>query len=114
MLEKIKPQNRWEKEALARYEDGQRRRSWWTKISKKEWENDFLELTPVQKCLMISLKIYAGKKDTCFPSEKTLAKNLGISHLTVLRNIRILEKKGFFKKESQVGRFNIYYLKGVA
>jgi DNA-binding MarR family transcriptional regulator len=112
-MEKFIPQTAWEKEIYQRYNLGKRRRTWWTKISKDEWENDFSELNQTQRCLMVSLKIYAGKKDIAFPSHKTLAKNLKVSVLTVLRNIKILEKKGFLEKKKQPGRFNIYTLKKI-
>jgi len=62
---------------------------------------------------MLSLWLYAGKKDVCFPSERKLAKDLGVSLKTIWKHIRVLNSKGFIeinKRIGQMGKYNNYKL----
>ena len=81
----------------------------WTGLSKRRWINDWTELTPVQRCLMTSLWLYAGKKGKCWASMRTLAKELKVARNTILRNIKILKEKKFIKIEKINGRKGNYH-----
>ena len=59
--------------------------------------NDFLEntvLTQLEKSVFIYLKMYAGQKNVCYPSVKTLASKVGICEKTVKNVIAKLKNKG--------------------
>jgi len=60
-------------------------------------ENAFInnpEYTPVEKMVFLSLCTYAGKRNSCFPGQAGIAKNLGISLRTVNATIKSLNEKG--------------------
>ena len=62
------------------------------------------------KLLYIILMMYAFRKQSCFPSVKTLAQNIGVDERTVRRNLRRLEDKGWIKVEYRNGQSSIYTL----
>ena len=56
-----------------------------------------LDLAPTAKLLLVMLESYVtinGSNDVCFPSEKTLAHDVGVSDRQVRRWIRLLEDIG--------------------
>jgi len=98
-----------EKELTERYWGGKRRRTWTIRISREQWTENFKELTPIQRCLCVSLKIYAGSVNKAWPSHEKLATELGVSRPTILKNIRILEKKNIIEVERIFGNVNVYH-----
>jgi len=89
------------------------KKSWWFRISKRKWFDEWKELTPTQKALLLSLWLYAGNRGQCYPSLRQLSDDLGITYQTTWRNIKILKKKGYFQIEKTKGRgryFNKYIL----
>ena len=58
---------------------------------------EYTEITPTQKLLWARLAQYAGQDGRCFPQQKTLAKNVGISIPAVRKALYVLEEKGFIK-----------------
>lgn len=105
-----------EKELTAKYikaKGGEARshdHTWWFRITRRRWFNEWVGLNPTQRVVLLSLWLYAGKKEICYPSQYKLEKDLDLSRLTILRNIKILEKKGYIKIDKKVGRFNTYIL----
>jgi hypothetical protein len=104
----VKSHKNYQKELSGSVEITKSKRTPFAMIEKSEWENDWAELKPIQRCLMISFKIYIGINQVFWPGEPLLAKNLGVSIRTIGRNIRILEKKNFIKIKEQPGKNNIY------
>jgi hypothetical protein len=86
------------------------KKSWWFRISKKRWLNDWHELTPTQRTLMLSLWLYAGKRNTCYPSQRKLGQDLHVDTATINRNIKILKRKKYLDFVKEKGRWNHYLL----
>jgi hypothetical protein len=89
------------------------KKSWWFRITRKRWFNDWEELTTTQRSIMLSLCLYAGSRDFCYPSIRELSVKLSLSTQTTGLNTKKLEKSGFIRIEKQKGRgryFNKYYL----
>ena len=89
------------------------KKSWWFRITKKRWFEDWKELSPTQKSIILSLWLYAGKTDICFPSERKLAKDLKVNLKTIWKHIKILNSKGFIEIKKQIGqrgKYNNYKL----
>lgn len=89
--------------------------SWrWLGCSKNRWfemwKDKGKSLPPTQRSIMVSLWLYAGNRGHCYPSERTLAKKLGVSLSTIWINIKILKKKRYFKIEKTKGKYNRYIL----
>ena len=87
--------------------------SWWFRISKKRWFEAWDGISIVQRAILLSLWLYAGKGTTCYPSIRELAERLKLSTCTINKNIKKLEKSGFIRIEKQKGRgryFNKYFL----
>lgn len=59
------------------------------------------ELPSRAKQIMFYLINRANSEGTCFPSNKTIAKDCGISTRTVQRAIKVLLERGFIEKESR-------------
>lgn len=100
-------------ENLLRKDIKPQKKSWWFRITKKRWLEDWKELKPIQRSIMLTLWLYAGKRDVCYPSERKIASDLKIGLKAVWRNIKILEEKGFIKIEKvigQSGKYNKYQL----
>ena len=82
-------------------------------------ENNFINnpnYTTVEKLIYMSLCTYAFQKNNCYPSHSTLAENLGVAKITIIRNLKSLEDKGaiiIIKRKMQSNRKinNIYKLK---
>ena len=81
-------------------------------------ENNFINnpnYTTVEKLIYMSLCTYAFQKNNCYPSHSTLAENLGVSKITIIRNLKSLEDKGaiiIIKRKMQSKRkiSNLYVL----
>lgn len=87
--------------------------TWRFQISKRRWFEEWKELTPTQRSIMLSLWLYAGKKRVCWASMRRLAGELKVERNTILRNIKVLKKKRYFKIEKTIGqrgRYNKYFL----
>ena len=89
------------------------KKSWWFRLTKKRWIEDWRELNTTQKAIMLTLWLYAGKRDVCYPSERKIASDLSISLKTIWRNIKVLNSKGYInitKEIGQKGKYNRYQL----
>jgi DNA-binding MarR family transcriptional regulator len=88
-------------------------KSWWFRISKKRWFNEWKGLNTTQRSIMLSLHLYGGNKSICYPSMRTLSKDLKVNLKTIERNIKILQKMKFIKIEKKInqrGKYNEYTL----
>ena len=104
----------WQREQQERTAGPAKKKEWWVRVPKKWWLNDLEKLSPAERCVLITLKIHDNKKFGCFPSIRTLAKELHVSQNTILKAIKKLRRKGFFKIVKRSGRFNSYILKSEA
>lgn len=75
----------------------QKRKSFWIRIPKSWWRENLKNLDPTERCLLISLALYASPDGFCYPSLRRLSSDLNISVNTARKYLRILEKKGFIK-----------------
>ncbi|MFC1789484.1 helix-turn-helix domain-containing protein [Patescibacteria group bacterium] len=85
------------------------KKSWWFRITRKRWIDDWKGLKPIQRAIILSLWLYAGKKNTCYPSERKIAEDLNTSLKTIWRNIRILENRGFIQINKKIGSKGKYH-----
>ena len=85
-------------------------RGWWVRVPKKWWQNDLKGLSFAERCVLISLKTHDNRRFGCFPSLRTLAKELDSTPKTILKAIRSLKEKGFLEVVVRRGRFNSYIL----
>ena len=60
------------------------------------------KLTVYEKMVFLSLKTYAGDKNSCFPGQTTISKELGISIDSIGRSLKTLEEKGALLSIRQV------------
>lgn len=102
---------KWEKEVRERTAGPRKKSQWWIRVPKKWWIEDLKNLNPAERCVLITLKIHDNPKYGCFPSTRTMAQELNLNQLTVLRTIKKLQKKGFLKIVKASGRSNSYILK---
>ncbi len=68
------------------------------------------------KLVYYYLRGRCDKEGKCFPSVKTIARDLDVSESTVRRALRELESKGYLKKEQRYRKnngntSNMYFLK---
>ena len=78
----------------------------WTKI-----RNDLITsqiLTPNEKLFLIVLKLHGFNKGECFPSYKTIAKEIGFSIRTAIRCANSLKEKKFITYKKRKGKSNFY------
>jgi biotin operon repressor len=69
-------------------------------------------LSPGAKLCYAMLLSYAWQKDSCFPGQEALAKDLGISKRSTVRFMKELEKSGYLEKKRRgLGRTNVYTLR---
>tara|TARA_Y100000004_G_scaffold60201_1_gene67200 strand:- start:1101 stop:1703 length:603 start_codon:yes stop_codon:yes gene_type:complete len=66
--------------------------------------------TTTTKLILFILSNYADENQSCYPSEKHIAKLAGVSDRTVRRSLRYLEDFGLLRIEHQQGTSNRYYL----
>ena len=68
-------------------------------------------LSTTDKAVFMALSTFAfNGKDTCFPSQKTIANMLNICTRTVQRSIKKLKEVGYVKVERNLGYVNLYTL----
>lgn len=113
-MEQLIPRTKYEKEILDSYNKNKTSNTWWVKISSKQWQSKLKDLTPIQRCLWVSLKLYAGTNGKAWPSAETLANELDVSIRTIKRNLKAMQAKKFITKKSQPGRVNLIFLKEIA
>jgi len=87
------------------------KRGWYFRVAKKWWLNDLAKLSPAERCVLITLKLHDNPRLGCFPSTRTLARELHVSTNLILRAIKKLKKKGFLKVDVRGRRSNSYNLK---
>lgn len=104
----------WEKEVAARAAGPIKKTNWWIRVPKKWWLEDLEKLSPAERCVLITLKIHDNKRYGCFPSTRTMARELHVCQRTILKAVKKLKKKGFVKITKTAGRFNSYELNGEA
>jgi len=66
--------------------------------------------TTTTKLILFILSNYADENQSCYPSEKHIAKLAGVSDRTVRRSLKYLEDFGLLRIEHQSGTSNRYYL----
>jgi DNA-binding MarR family transcriptional regulator len=88
-----------------------RQKDWFCKIYRFQWQKDFKTLTPFERCIWISIKLYAGSNGSAFPSHQTIAEELNVGLNTIKRNLKSLEAKKFITQTKRPGRSNLFFLK---
>ena len=63
-----------------------------------------------EKLVAWALQEYADKQGKCFPSLQRIADDIGISKSTVIRSLKVLEQKGFLKRQYRKDQSNVYEL----
>jgi Transcriptional regulator, contains sigma factor-related N-terminal domain len=63
---------------------------YWVRIPEKWWRGALSGLRPVERCIMVSLRVWGARK----PTKSQLARELGVSRLTIIRTFKKLRKKG--------------------
>jgi hypothetical protein len=66
-------------------------------------------IKPTEKALLRELYFYAGENGRCYPKQKKMALDLGVSRNTVGNNLDKLRKKGFINWVPRDGGQNDYY-----
>jgi hypothetical protein len=64
---------------------------YWVRLPEKWWRGALRGLRPVERCLLISLKVWGHRS----PSTNKLAKELGIKWETADKGLKSLRKKGY-------------------
>lgn len=65
-------------------------KGYWVRIPEKWWRGALLGLNPIDRCILISLRVWGAVR----PSKSQLARELHISRHTVIRHLQKLKKKG--------------------
>lgn len=94
---------------LGSWDKSTTKKSWWFRISRKRWLNDWGELNPSQRSILMTLWLYAGKKNKCWPSMRQLAEDLKINKETVNESIKFLIKKDYIKAEQKINQRGHYF-----
>jgi len=63
---------------------------YWVRIPEKWWRGALKGLRPVERCLLISLRVWGARK----PTKSQLARELSITRKTIAKNLKILKRKG--------------------
>jgi len=69
----------------------------WVRIPKNWWRETLEGLTPHERCILITLRLYANREGYCYPSLRTISSDLKISINTTRKYLKDLEKKGHIK-----------------
>lgn len=64
---------------------------YWVRIPEKWWRGALSGLRPVERCLLISLRVWGAYR----PTTRQLAKELGIKWETAKKHLDILRKKRY-------------------
>jgi hypothetical protein len=78
------------------------------KIFKKSYHELFQVLSFSEVCVWIDLRLYANREGECFPSIRTLAKNLNCSVNTIQKALRGLVSKGHVSKKVEHGHCRFF------
>ena len=71
---------------------------YWVPVPQKWWRGALKGLKPIERCLLISLKVWGSRK----PTKSQLAKELSTTRYTIRKYLKILKKKGFLDRKSVV------------
>jgi len=104
----------WLKQKQGQSSGPAKKKGWWIRVPKKWWLDDLEKLSLAERCVLVTLKIHDNKKFGCFPSVRTLARELHVSPNLILRAIKKLKKKGFLKIVVRRGYYNSYIFKSEA
>jgi len=69
----------------------------------------YKKINSTQKLIWGRLARYAGKDGKCFPSQKMLAEDIGVSEDSILRGVKVLEMEGFIKIERPTGKKRVMH-----
>ena len=84
--------------------------TYWFKLTKKRWFNDWHELNAQERAILCSLWLFSGSKRSCYPSITKLASVVKINRNNTIRHLRFLESKGFIVVKKTAGKPNCYSL----
>lgn len=98
------------KQDIAAQEKAGEKKSWKIIISKKQWLNDFGELSFSAKVVRLTMELYADENGECFTAIRTLAKVLHCGNNTIVRAIKELIEKKNVRIIGKHGRANLYLL----
>lgn len=86
-----------------------KQKDWWVKIPKRFWFQDLKGLNPIERCLLVSLRLYRNPQGLAYASFRRMANDLGISKDTARKHILALATRGFFKMERSKTNQKWYY-----
>lgn len=83
-------------ENIITHEEYQRRHGkaeggYWVRVPEKWWRGALRGLKPIERCILISLRIAGARK----PTHSHLARELNTTRYTIIKYLKILKKKGF-------------------
>jgi len=107
----LKPLNEFYKNSSGGQVGPKKRAGWKVWLTEIKWFNNLEKLDPVERCIFITLMFYDRLKGDCFPSAKTIAKNLGKSSKIIYTHLEIMRKKGFVKIAKKKGKVHHYKIK---
>ena len=64
---------------------------YWVRVPEKWWRGALHGLKPIERCILISLRIAGARK----PTKSHLARELNTTRYTIIKYLKILKKKGF-------------------
>lgn len=106
-------QAKFERELLKKQIAEAKKSSFYVKITKNMFLNDYHTLSPTLRVVYITLKLYASQNGVCYPSHELLGRTAGLSKSTIIRSLKLLEDKGWIKIEKRYkknGKSNVYHL----
>ena len=71
--------------------EGKPEKGYWIRVPEKWWRGALEGLKPIERCLLISLKVWGVIK----PSKSKLARELGVSRYSVIKYLKKLKEKGY-------------------
>jgi len=66
---------------------------YWVRVPEKWWRYELKGLSCIQRCILISLRVWGHLR----ASKSQLARELGVSRLTIRKHFKILKEKRFIK-----------------
>lgn len=78
-------------------EEKRKEKGFYVRIPKKWWFEALKGLRPIERCLLIDLRLYASPTGFCWPSLRRLSSDLGIAINSTRKYLKSLEKKGHLK-----------------
>lgn len=106
-------QAKFERELLEKQIREAKKSSFYVKITKNMFLNDYHRLSPTLRVVYITLKLYASQNGVCYPSYALLGRTAGLSKSTIKRSLKLLEDKGWIRIEKRYqknGKTNVYFL----